>query len=238
MMPRPNLVRIEGPGEVLLLDKPMGWSSFDVVRKVRSILSVRKVGHAGTLDPLATGLLIVATEGMTKSLERFALEEKEYRGSFELGVRTPSFDSETEVTERRDYSGLSRADIVAALQRRVGRGVQVPPMYSAAKFGGRPLYRYARKGRTVVRAERDIEIRSFELDNFIPPIAEFSVVCSKGTYVRSLVDDVGTELGCGATLRSLRRMRIGSFRIEDAMSVEELIARRGSRMHAFHPVPA
>ncbi|MGB2867356.1 MAG: tRNA pseudouridine(55) synthase TruB [Bacteroidota bacterium] len=215
-----------GEGEVLLVDKPSDWTSFDIVKKIRSLFKVRKVGHAGTLDPNATGLLIVCTGKQTKSIDRFVGAEKEYEGTMELGLRTPSFDAETEVTERKDSSAVTPDGLADAVSSFVGVRKQAPPMYSAAKYGGRALYRYARQGRTVERSEREIEVKSFHITRFAPPLAEFNVVCSKGTYVRSLIDELGQQLGCGAVMKSLRRLRIGEYHVDQALTVEQLIALR------------
>ncbi len=209
-------------GEVLLVDKPVDWTSFDVVKKIRVLFDVHRVGHAGTLDPKATGLLIVCTGRMTKSILTFQETEKEYTGTFELGVMTPSFDSETEVTERRDYSHVTVEQLERSTKHFVGRTLQTPPMFSATKFDGRPLYAYARKGEVVERAAREISITDFALTGVRLPFVDFRVVCSKGTYIRALIADVGNELGCGCTLRSLRRTRIGTFKVEDAMTIEDL----------------
>jgi tRNA pseudouridine55 synthase len=211
-----------GEGTMLLIDKPLDWTSFDVVHRVRSLLKGAKVGHAGTLDPKATGLLIVCTGRRTKTMNQFVDLEKEYVGAFELGVRTASHDSETDALERRDPSAVTLEALRSVAARFVGKQLQRPPMYSAVKHQGKPLYIYARKGRTVQKEPREVEILQFEIRSFAPPMAEFRVVCSKGTYVRSLVDDVGAALGCGATLRSLRRTRIGPYRVEDALSIEDL----------------
>ena len=213
-----------GDGEILLIDKPSEWTSFDIVKKVRALFKVRKVGHAGTLDPGATGLLIVCTGKQTKSIDRFVGAEKEYEGTMELGIRTPSFDAETEVTERKDSSGVTPDALAQAVRSYVGMRKQIPPMYSAAKYGGRALYRYARQGRTVERAEREIEVKSFRITRCALPLADFNVVCSKGTYIRSLVDELGQQLGCGAVLKSLRRLRIGEYHVDQAWTVEQLIA--------------
>jgi tRNA pseudouridine55 synthase len=212
----------KGSGEMLLIDKPLDWSSFRVVRRVRTLFNVPKAGHAGTLDPKATGLLIVCTGKQTKMMNQYVGFDKEYVGAFELGVRTASHDSETEILERRDYSAVTLDSLRSAAEKFVGRQLQRPPMYSAAKHHGKPLYIYARKGKTIEREPKEIEILEFEIRSFASPLVEFRVVCSKGTYVRSLVDDLGGALGCGATLRALRRTRIGPFHVEDALTVDEL----------------
>lgn len=211
-----------GAGEVLLIDKPLDWTSFDVVHRLRTLFGVKKAGHAGTLDPKATGLLILCTGKRTKHLGQYADLDKEYEGTFELGVRTPSFDSETEVIDRQEFSSVTFESLQLVARTFVGKQRQQPPMYSAVKYAGKPLYKYARKGRTLERAAREVEIIRFDILGYNPPLAEFRVVCSKGTYVRSLVNDLGTVLGCGAALRRLRRTRIGSFRLVDALRIEDL----------------
>lgn len=211
-----------GAGEMLLVDKPLDWTSFHVVKKVRFLFQASKVGHAGTLDPKATGLLIVCTGKKTKTFDQFVGLEKEYIGTFELGIRTPSYDTETEIIERKDFSGVTLDQLKEAASRFVGKQLQKPPMYSAAKYNGKPLYKFARKGRTVERQAKEIEITQFEIVSFALPMVEFRVVCSKGTYIRSLVDDLGQVLNCGAVLKSLRRTRIGGFHVNDALSIEEL----------------
>ena len=209
-------------GKVLLIDKPLNWTSFDVIHRLRQTLGIAKAGHAGTLDPRATGLLVVCTGKQTKRIDQFAGLEKEYTGLFELGIRTPSFDMETAITERSDYSGVTEAELESVVRRFVGRQLQMPPMYSAAKHRGKPLYKYARKGKTLERQAKEIDVREFSIQSFTPPMVGFRIVCSKGTYIRSLVSDIGEALRCGATLSTLRRTRIGTYRVEDAMTVEQL----------------
>ncbi len=212
-------------GEILLIDKPLEWTSFDVVKKVRSLLNVRKVGHAGTLDPKATGLLIVCTGRQTKNIDRFTALEKEYTGALELGVRTESYDTETAVYERRDFSAVTDDRIRIAAAEFLGAHEQVPPMYSALKYGGKPLYRYAREGKVVDRAKRDITIRAFDICAIDRPYVEFRVICSRGTYIRTLVDDLGQKLGCGASLIRLKRTRIGENLLSNALSIDDLAGR-------------
>ena len=209
-------------GEMYLVDKPLNWTSFDVIHRLRQSLDIKKAGHAGTLDPRATGLLIVCTGKQTKRIDQFANLEKEYTGTLQLGIRTPSFDMETEVTERADYSAVGRDELASAVLSFVGRQLQTPPMYSAVKHLGKPLYKYARKGRTLDRKAKEIDVREFSVLSFVPPEVGFRVVCSKGTYIRSLVSDIGDRLGCGAALISLRRTRIGTYRVEDALTIEQL----------------
>jgi tRNA pseudouridine55 synthase len=231
------------PGETLLIDKPLDWSSFDVVKKTRALFNIRKVGHAGTLDPKATGLLIVCTGRKTKSIDEFQHQEKEYEGILELGKRTPSYDSETEVTEHTDSISIDDAALKRVAATFVGTQMQVPPMYSATRVEGVPLYRLAREGKTIDRDAKQIEIREFVITDYKSPLATFRIVCSRGTYVRSVVHDLGEKLGCGATLLSLRRTRIGSMKVSDAFTIQQLIDLRDriqldfSREHEISPEP-
>jgi tRNA pseudouridine55 synthase len=212
-----------GEGVVLFIDKSLDWTSFDVVKKIRALFDVRKVGHAGTLDPQATGLMIVCTGKKTKSIEQFVGLEKEYTGSCELGVRTPSFDMETAVSELKDSSSITKRQIEDVAKSFFGKQLQMPPMYSAVKYGGKPLYQYARSGKTVERSEREINVVKFEILKVHAPYVDFCIVCSKGTYIRSLVDEMGSRLGCGATVTALRRTRIGEYTVEEAKTIEQLM---------------
>jgi len=211
-------------GEIFLVDKPMDWTSFDVVKKIRSLFHIRKIGHAGTLDPKATGLLILATGPRTKEMTKFVSWEKEYEGTIELGILTASFDTETPVLERREVAGISEERILETARKFIGRQLQMPPMFSAVKHEGKPLYKFARKGKVVERPEKSIEIRLFGIERISLPYVNFRVVCSKGTYIRALAHDFGEALGCGATLKMLRRTRIGNARVEDAFTIEDLQA--------------
>jgi tRNA pseudouridine55 synthase len=217
----------KGPFEdaVLLVDKPSGWTSFDVVNRIRSVSGIRRVGHAGTLDPLATGLLIVCTGRKTKELARFTGYDKTYAAVMTLGGTTESYDAATPVVERQDVSGMPEDAIRATIGSFLGRQRQLPPMWSAVKVGGQRLYRYARKGQTVTRPPRDIEILSIAVDRIELPEVAITVTCSKGTYIRSLAHDIGARLGCGAYLSGLRRTAIGPFRVEDAESIQDLVDR-------------
>ena len=215
-------------GEVLLLDKPLNWTSFDVVKKVRVLFNVRKVGHAGTLDPNATGLLIVCTGRKTKSIDQFVGLEKEYTGTCKLGERSPSFDTETAPHEWRDSSAITEKQIQEASKGFIGKQLQLPPMYSAVKYGGKPLYKYARAGKIVERVEREIDISEFEIHGIRDQYIDFCIVCSKGTYIRSLIEEFGLRLGCGATLTALRRTRIGDQLVSEAMTIDQLIDWRNS----------
>jgi len=211
-------------GEVLLVRKPRGWTSFDVVHRIRRITGVRKVGHAGTLDPLATGLLIVCTGKKTKELSSFMGLEKEYVGEMTLGGRTASLDAATPVIETRSTEGITAEAVRATMAMFTGPRQQIPPMWSAASVGGKRLYRYAREGVEVERRPRDIVIHALEALDISVPVVRFRVACSKGTYVRSLVDEMGAHLGCGAYLTALERTRIGSYSLEEAETLEELAA--------------
>jgi tRNA pseudouridine55 synthase len=221
-------------GTILLMDKPLQWTSFDVVHKVRRTLGIPKVGHAGTLDPRATGLLIVCTGRQTKRVQEFADLEKEYTGTLQLGIRTPSFDLETAITEQADISTVTQEKLMAAVNGFLGKQLQMPPMFSAVKHHGKPLYKYARKGKTLEREPKEIDIREFTIISFTPPNVSFRVRCSKGTYIRALAHDLGEILGCGATLVELRRTRIGEYRVEDALTMSQFENLKGER--EFSPV--
>jgi len=209
-------------GQVLLINKPLRWTSFDVVRKIRNATRA-KIGHAGTLDPLATGLLICCTGKMTKKINEYQAQEKEYTGSFTLGAVTPTFDLESEPEQLQDTSGINEALLHATAARFLGEQQQLPPIHSAIKQNGKPIYHLARQGVEVKVEPRRVLIREFELTKIEMPVVFFRVVCSTGTYIRSLANDFGAALGCGAYLSSLCRTRIGNFRLEDAMEVGQFI---------------
>jgi tRNA pseudouridine55 synthase len=221
-------------GTMFLVDKPLQWTSFDVVHKVRQSLGVAKVGHAGTLDPRATGLLIICTGRQTKRIHEFTDLGKEYTGTFRLGIRTPSFDMETAITEHADVSSVTLESLQAAAAGFLGKQLQMPPMYSAVKHHGKPLYKFARKGKTLDRKEKEIEITEFSILAFTSPNVTFRVRCSKGTYIRALANDIGEILGCGATLTELRRTCIGNFRVEDALSIDQIESMKGERDLSQH----
>ncbi len=207
---------------LLNLDKPKGWTSHDAVAKVRRLIDQQRIGHAGTLDPNATGVLLLCLGKATKLSRYFMLLEKEYHAFFRFGVVTDTQDADGEVVLTRDASGVTEEALRAVIGRYRGSLLQTPPMVSAVKVGGKRLYRLARRGKTVERSARPIEIREFDLVRFEPPLAEVHIVCSKGTYVRTLAADIGEELGCGAYLDRLTRVRIGPYRVEDAVHLEEL----------------
>lgn len=206
-------------GQVLLIDKPIEWTSFDVVNKLRRVLGIRKIGHAGTLDPLATGLLILCTGKMTKKIDAYQGLEKEYTGTMILGQATPSHDLETEPSEPVSLEGISPEVLLAACEQLTGFLDQVPPLHSAVKIDGKRAYKYARKGVEKKLEPRKIEVRVFELTRVALPEIDFRIVCSKGTYIRSLVRDFGEITSKGAYLSALRRTRIGDFKVEDAQTI-------------------
>ena len=212
-------------GELLLIDKPYRWTSFDVVGKLRNSFKPLKlkVGHAGTLDPLATGLLIICTGKMTKQIDTFQAEEKEYTGTMILGATTPSYDMETEPDNRFDISALTHEQIRAACTQFTGDIQQYPPAHSAIKVDGERLYEKARRGEEVELKLRNVTITEFEIMRVQLPEVDFRVVCSKGTYIRSLVHDFGKALNNGAYLSKLTRTRSGSFKLEDARQVMERV---------------
>jgi tRNA pseudouridine55 synthase len=209
-------------GQVLLINKPLNWTSFDVIRRIRSIINIRKVGHAGTLDPLATGLLIVCTGKFTKRINEFMAAEKEYTGTITLGATTPTFDKEGEPENFKDTSHLTPTQIQQVTREFTGTIMQMPPIHSAIKKDGKRAYDLARRGEEVVLEPRKITIREFEITEVALPVIAFRVVCSTGTYIRSLANDVGAALGTGAYLSSLCRTRIGDFLLKDAMDMEQL----------------
>lgn len=209
-------------GEVFLIDKEKGKTSFNVVHRLRKILNIKKIGHAGTLDPAATGLLILCVGKKTKEIYKYQELEKTYSGVIELGKKTPSMDSETEVILERDFSNVTEEMIEKVRVSFVGDIQQLPPMYSALKHNGKALYKFARKGIEVERKPRTISVYDFEILRVDLPEIEFKIRCSKGTYIRVIANDFGEKLGCVAYLKSLRRDAIGEYKVEDALTVDEL----------------
>jgi tRNA pseudouridine55 synthase len=208
---------------VLLIDKPLTWTSFDVVNKIRYAGKFKKVGHAGTLDPLATGLLILCTGKKTKEIETYQAQVKEYTGVFTVGKTTPSFDLETEVDQEYPIEHIGSELIEKARISFLGKISQIPPVFSAIKVNGKRAYESARKGKDLELKPREIEINEFEVDASSFPLVGFRVVCSKGTYIRSLARDFGLALNSGAYLSELRRTKIGDFSVDNAESVEEMV---------------
>jgi len=209
-------------GKVLLINKPLHWTSFDAVRKIRNIIRIKKVGHAGTLDPLATGLLIICTGKFTKKINEYQAKEKEYTGSFTLGAVTPTYDLESEPQDFKNFDFVTQELLDETAVKFLGEIDQVPPIHSAIKQKGKPVYLAARKGHEVKLEPRKINIKEFEITKMELPVVFFKVVCTTGTYIRSLANDFGAALGCGAYLSSLCRTRIGEFRVEDAETIESL----------------
>ena len=209
----------------LVIDKPLGWTSHDVVARVRRIVGERRVGHAGTLDPAATGVLPVAVGLATRTIEYLAVADKSYRATIRFGVTTDSADSEGDVIAETDPSHLTLPDIEAALARFRGEISQVPPMHSAIKVDGRRLYELARKGETVEISPRFVTISTLDVVDWAAPDLSIDVTCTKGTYIRSLARDIGEAVGTGAHLAALRRTRTGPFTLDEACSLEQLAAR-------------
>lgn len=210
-------------GKVLLIDKPLHWTSFDVVRKVRNAIGIKKVGHAGTLDPLATGLLIICTGKFTKKINDFMAAEKTYTGTITLGAVTPTFDLESEPQDHKSISGIGLEEIKMAAAKLTGAIYQHPPVYSAIKKKGTPLYELVRRGENVETEARPVIIREFFIQDYEAPVISFKITCSTGTYIRSIAHDLGQILECGGYLSSLRRTAIGEQHVEDAVGVEEFL---------------
>jgi tRNA pseudouridine55 synthase len=243
-------LRAMARGSVLLVDKPYTWTSFDVVNKLRWLLKQRlpaavnspeddplselpppssrlKIGHAGTLDPLATGLLIICTGKETKKIDSYQAQEKEYTGTFFIGATTPCYDLEKPIDKTFPVSHITPEMIYAAAKKFTGTQLQVPPIFSAVKVKGKRAYDIARAGKTAEIAPKEISIRKFEVTRIALPEVDFRVVCSKGTYIRSLARDFGMELGSGAHLTALCRTRIGNFKLEDAWKLADLVKELG-----------
>lgn len=214
-------------GELLLINKPIGWTSFQIVNKIRWLIKSQydlkkiKVGHAGTLDPLAEGLLIVCTGKWTKKIDEFQGQDKLYSGIFYIGATTPSFDLETEINSRQSIEHIDENILLESTNKFIGDQFQIPPIYSAIKQNGKKLYEYARKGETIELKKRKINISEFKITKIELPKVHFKVKCGKGTYIRSLANDYGLELKSGAYLYKLKREGIGDFNIKDAISIDE-----------------
>lgn len=220
-------------GEMLLIDKPKDWTSFDVVAKVRNAIHIKKVGHAGTLDPTATGLLILCTGKWTKRIESFMAEEKEYEGTIVFGSTTPSYDTESEIDARFPVEELGEDQLKEVAKQFVGNIRQFPPAFSAVKIKGQRAYNLARKGLEVKLEAREVEIKELEFTRIAFPEVDFRVVCGKGTYIRSLAHDLGKAMNNGAHLTRLVRTRIGEFHLNQAWNLEALVdAIRAQRLDA------
>jgi len=218
------IYKMEEPyGELFLINKPLEWTSFDVVKKVRNALRIKKVGHAGTLDPLATGLLIVCAGKMTKQIDSFMGQEKEYTGTFVIGATTDSFDLEQPIIPVADPSHITLDQVKEAVAELTGDILQIPPMHSAIKVDGKRVYESARKGKVVKMDPRPVTVSEFEITNFADAVLEFRIVCSKGTYIRSLARDLGEKLTVGAYMSSLCRTRIGNFKNSEAHELLDLV---------------
>lgn len=209
-------------GQVLLLNKPMYWTSFDVIGRLRKAFKIKKIGHAGTLDPLATGLLIVCTGKFTKRINEYMGMEKEYTGTITLGTTTPTFDLESKPENSLPFDHLTEAEIHTATAPFTGTILQIPPAHSAIKMGGKRVYELARSGQDVKMQPRQVTISAFEITAIRLPEVDFRVVCSTGTYIRSLANDFGAAIGCGGHLSALCRTRIGNFLLQDAETPEEV----------------
>lgn len=212
-------------GEVFLVNKPLTWTSFQVVKKVKWLIKAKRVGHAGTLDPLATGLLIVCTEKKTKTIPVIQDAEKEYTGTFFIGATTPSFDLETPRDQEFDISHITEEMVRKVFEQHIGTIMQVPPIYSAVKVDGQRAYKIARRGEVAELKAKPLVIKEFELTRYDLPEVDFRVVCSKGTYIRSLARDIGLALGAGAHLTALCRTRIGDYFLTDALTISDLQAK-------------
>jgi tRNA pseudouridine55 synthase len=210
-------------GETLLIDKPPQWTSFKVVHTIRKAINVKRVGHTGTLDPLATGLLIILTGKNTKQMKNFEGLSKTYSGTFLLGKSSTSMDTETVLVNRDLPKKLSDELVIKIRDTFLGNIEQIPPMYSALKIDGKKLYDLARKGKEVERKARKVNISRFEITRIDIPEVHFDITCSKGTYIRVIANDFGEKLGCGAVLSRLRRTEIGDYDVNDALRVEEFV---------------
>ena len=209
-------------GQTLLIDKDLDWTSFDVVKKIKNIIKCKKVGHAGTLDPLATGLLIICTGKNTKKINDIQNQDKVYTGEFILGKSTPSHDLETEFNSQKDIKNITSDRIEEVSKRFVGEQLQRPPKFSAVKVNGKRAYEYARDNEEVKIKEKNINIYEFKITEYNLPNISFKISCTKGTYIRSIARDFGEKLGCGAVLSKLRRTEIGNYNVEDAFKVNDL----------------
>ena len=212
-------------GMILKVDKPIGWTSFDIVNKIRNTLKLKKIGHAGTLDPLASGLLIVCTGKYTKKIQEYQNFDKEYTGSFIIGKTTPSHDLETEFISDNSIKNISEDEIIKTTKTFIGNQNQIPPKYSAIKVNGERAYKKARNKENVILKSREVKINKFEITSINLPKIDFLINCSKGTYIRAIARDYGKKLKVGAFLNELKRTKIGNISIKDSMSIDKLISK-------------
>jgi tRNA pseudouridine55 synthase len=228
-----NQSNAESPeeGELILIDKPLTWTSFDVVKKLKWACKFKKIGHAGTLDPLATGLLILCTGKKTKQIDTYQAQEKEYEGTLVLGKTTPSVDLETEFDAEYPTEHITEQQLRQAADQLTGTLQQLPPIYSAVRMDGERLYKKARRGETVEVKPREVAVTLFEVDAANFPEIHFRIVCSKGTYIRSLVRDFGMLLQSGAYLSALRRTRIGDFQVDNSFQLEDFIQKKRAELN-------
>ena len=220
-------------GESLLIDKPPKWTSFKVVHTIKKAVNVKRVGHTGTLDPLATGLLIVLTGKNTKHMNKFLDLDKTYTGSFILGKSSPSMDTETPMISKELPDDLSNEKIYRVRDTFLGQITQTPPMYSALKVNGEKLYHLARKGKSIERSPRIVNISKFDITDINLSEIHFEITCSKGTYIRVIANDFGEKIGCGAVLSSLRRTKIDDYNVQSALTVEEFTNKISAKTQAF-----
>ncbi|MDR3048744.1 MAG: tRNA pseudouridine(55) synthase TruB [Elusimicrobiota bacterium] len=206
---------------MLLLDKPIGIASFKAVYIIRKTLNAKKCGHCGTLDPIASGLLLVLINKAAKLQDKFMKQDKVYSSSFLLGTTTDSLDLSGKIIEQKDFSKIKLDDIKKAIKTFIGEIEQIPPMFSAIKIGGKRLYKLARQGISIERKPRKVKVHNIEILSFAPPILNLRIECSSGTYIRTLSDDLGKVLGCGAVVQGLRREKIGNFDIKDAINQDD-----------------
>lgn len=227
----PQATDVPDEGEMILIDKPLTWTSFDVVKKLKWACKFKKIGHAGTLDPLATGLLILCTGKKTKQIDTYQAQEKEYEGTLVLGKTTPSVDLETEFDQEFPVDHISQDALAAAARQLTGVLQQFPPIYSAVRVDGERLYKKARRGESVEIKPREVTVKLFEVTTEDFPSIHFRIVCSKGTYIRSLVRDFGQILESGAYLSALRRTRIGDFSVSDSIPMDEFIQKKRAELN-------
>ena len=216
-------MNISEEGSLLLINKPENWTSFDVVNKLRHLLKIKKIGHAGTLDPLAKGLLIIGIGKYTKKLESLQGLDKVYEGIIEIGKTTPSFDLETPFDSVSDYRSVTPQEIMLAVETLTGELDQIPPLFSAIKVNGQRAYKSARKNEKMLLKSRKIKVYKFEIIQLVLPEIHFRIACSKGTYIRSLAQDLGEKLGVGGYLKELVRTQVGEYKLENALLPDQVI---------------